>query len=278
MLVATISSARLRTPDSSGSSELWRRRSPARTGQAIVKSTSPEFCSPLAPARLPLNHRSDLESVFEARLALDRLHQRARVHLLVLQVKVGCHTAEDQQHDELQAHRDPKAEKVFWLIVLAERRGRQDAARGAEADLQGAGHDSLGLAADVVGVVGQDGGDIALAPGLAEEDAEVFHRVVLVVGRHHEAHDDHDALHCDERTPQTKFIPQVCKDKGTGDGGNHRRCSEEVGYSITVAKALQYRLEIVQVARIDKGFTNLDDVRREVKKCIASSKRWLESE
>ena len=55
-------------------------------------------------------------------------------------------------------------------------------------------------------MVGQDGGDITLATGLAKEDAKVFHPVVVMVGCYHEAHNDHDALHCDERTAKTKFI------------------------------------------------------------------------
>ena len=106
----------------------------------------------------------------------------------------------------MQASCDPKTEKVFRRILLAERCGRHDTASGAEADLQGAGHHSLGLAADVVRVVGQDGGNITLTTGLAEEDAEVFRASVFMVGCYHEADDDHEALQCDERTSKTKLI------------------------------------------------------------------------
>ena len=55
-------------------------------------------------------------------------------------------------------------------------------------------------------MVGQDGGDITLATGLAEEDAEVFRPIVVMVGCYHEADDDHDALYCDERTPKAKLV------------------------------------------------------------------------
>ena len=55
-------------------------------------------------------------------------------------------------------------------------------------------------------MVGEDGGDITLATSLTEEDAEVFRPGILMVGCYHEADDDHDALHCDERTPKSKLI------------------------------------------------------------------------
>ena len=74
-------------------------------------------------------------------------------------------------------------------------------------------------------MISQDSGDIALATGLAEEDAKVFHPVVFMVSRYHEANDDHEALHCDERAPHMKLIRQVRKYKGTDDRDNHRRRS-----------------------------------------------------
>lgn len=62
---------------------------------------------------------------------------------------------------------------VRWLVLLAEYRAADDAADTTGADEGGRAQGALPLAADIVGLPGQDAGDVGVAGGGREEDAEV---------------------------------------------------------------------------------------------------------
>lgn len=75
------------------------------------------------------------------------------------------------------------------VIFLPEDSRRYDTPDGAKTDLQRRADGALGLVPDVVGLVGQDRGHVALASRVSEKEAEVPDAVLFRVGDEHEADD-----------------------------------------------------------------------------------------
>lgn len=85
----------------------------------------------------------------------------------------------EARNDDDQGRRDDgriDTWSVAWLVLRAEDGGSNDAADASSADERGRGEGTFPLAAKVIGLVGEDGGDVGVAGGGGEE----LVRVVLV--------------------------------------------------------------------------------------------------
>ncbi|KAB8343155.1 hypothetical protein FH972_022745 [Carpinus fangiana] len=81
---------------------------------------------------------------------------------------------EDNQH--VGADRHAQTGHISGTILLAEHGATDYAADAAEADHSGAAEGALPVAADVVGLVSHNDGDVGVAAGSREKDAKVAHR------------------------------------------------------------------------------------------------------
>jgi hypothetical protein len=74
------------------------------------------------------------------------------------------------------------------------------------------------LQTNVIGLIGQDGRDIALAAHDTEEDAEVAGRVAVGVYGEHEPDETDDGLESDEGGAEAVLVGQIGEEEGARDG------------------------------------------------------------
>lgn len=185
----------------------------------------------------PPNHFRS-QGIFEALQAFDWLLQRAIVDFLVLPQEITGHGADAADDPQLQSDGRPQPAAVLGRLGLFEGCRREDAADSTEANEQGAADAPLGLHADVVGLVGQHCGNVALAPGGAEEEAEVSDAVTRVVSRDHEADNGEERLDDDEGTSETELVSQPGERHGAKDCEAGWWRGESVSCSCAVSHAL----------------------------------------
>jgi hypothetical protein len=133
-----------------------------------------------------------------------------------------CYT-EQQQDQDLQARSRPEPIQIPGRVHFSECRGSNDATDGSESHLQRRTNRSLGLTANVVRLICQDGWDVSLASGASKKDSKVPNGIVLVVCSYHQADKADDRLYCNNGRTGAVFIPYPGKGECTEDSNEYRR-------------------------------------------------------
>ena len=96
------------------------------------------------------------------------------------------HQRHKDNEKELRRNSAPDTSSICWVLLLHKRAGGVDAADGSEEHLNTARDGSARSTSDVVGLEGDDGWEIGIAAGYAEEDSwleSVYDRGMLSLGK-----------------------------------------------------------------------------------------------
>lgn len=160
--------------------------------------------------------------VLESRVTFE-LDNGAVVHLLVFPAEVQSQGTEDGHDGELKAGGDPESQKVFGSVLLAVGHGGDDATQSAHADLQRRRHRPFRLRPDVVGLVGQNRGDVGLSTGGAQKESKVSETASLVIGGDHQTDDADRTVECNHGRAKVVSISHPRHEEGD-------RNREELGW------------------------------------------------
>lgn len=122
-----------------------------------------------------------LNRISEPRLTLDNLLPFVRLSVTVN--KEQTQTTQYQPYQQVGRHASPNTRYVCRRILRPEHKTTCDATDAAKANQRGAAEGTLPLTADVVGLVGHDGGNVCVGASGDEEDAKVGNSVAGVVAQ-----------------------------------------------------------------------------------------------
>lgn len=110
-----------------------------------------------------------LKSIPIVRIILNR--PSLPVSLSILPLKPPIHESHENHQEELRRHGAPHTGLIIGVFLLHERARGVDATDGCEEHLDAAGDGTPGCASDIVGLKGDDGGEVGVAAGDTEEDS-----------------------------------------------------------------------------------------------------------
>lgn len=93
------------------------------------------------------------------------------IGLSILPLEPPIHESHENHQEELRRDGAPHAGSITRVLLLHEAARGVDATDGCEEHLDAAGDGTPGCASDVVGLKGDDGGEVGVAAGDAEEDS-----------------------------------------------------------------------------------------------------------
>lgn len=141
--------------------------------------------------------------------------------LPVLRRKVPRHAGYRGHRKELGGNDGPHAIDIFGFVLVAEDGGGIDAADGAKADLEGGANAALRVVADVVALVGENGGDVSVRARQAHTDPKVPWSRAGRIGREQQANDDEDILADNNGSAHTHTVCQG------GEAESYKTCDHE---------------------------------------------------
>lgn len=183
--------------------------------------------------------RTTLDGIPETDLALDGILSFTScgltISLLVRAPEVPARYCQNSQCVQLQSCRDPQAYHIARRVALPKHSGCDNTTNGTETNLQSRCRRAFTLHADVVCLVREDGGYVALTTHNTEEEPKVTHIIILDIGDKHETNEAYQGLGGDDGRADGVLVANVSEAESREHGNYSWWSGERIRNASSVA-------------------------------------------